>query len=313
MQPSNLPTIPDDKISYYREQLYRELAHMFKWEGLPKTIPHDYLERNLVRYGRVMFFEDEEIGLDILRAEPLGMNRHEQPTEVRSSVHSTNEILKPVYRKVKRITDSENVDFDPLKDAVLIQNMAYGESCKSIVDHFAERLALAQLAFDTNLMWQNMPYLFVVNDKDIELSIKKLIADIFTGKPKVILDKKLMQFNQNGEASLGTTIDVDLKAKDLLDVRNELMMKFRETVGIDTAGVDKAERVGSFEVEANEQHTKTVLQIMLEQRQIACENINHFFDLDVRVGIIEPPKQELGGEEDSTGNDRVEEPSQDEF
>src|SRR5690625_3289272 len=133
MSRPNVPTIPDDKIRYYREQLYRELSHLFKWENLPPTIPHDYLERNLIRHGNVMFYEDDITGLDILRAEVLGMNRHEQPTSARSSVHSTVEVLSPVERNIKRLTDSENVEFDRLKDAVLIQNMANGESCHSIV------------------------------------------------------------------------------------------------------------------------------------------------------------------------------------
>lgn len=294
----NMPTIPDHKLNFYREQLYRELSHMFKWEGLPSSIPVDYLERNLIRHGRVMMFEDEEIGLDILRAEVIGFNRHGKPVQARSNVDSTHELIQVIERKVKRLTDSENVEFNPLEDCVLISNMYNGESCKDIVDHFAERLAIVQLAFDTNLMWQNRPFIFPVENQDTKLSIEKLFADIFSGKPFTIVDKNLVMFNQNGE--VGIKLDVPFIADKLLDIRNELMMKFRETVGIDTAGVDKAERVLTGEIEANEQHTMTVLQIMLEQRQIACENINAFFGLNVSVGIHKPKKKE--GEDYGTGD-----------
>ena len=70
------PQLPDNTVNYYREQLYRELSHMFKWENLPLTVPQDYLERSLVRHGNVLFYEHPDIGLDILQAEVIGHNRH---------------------------------------------------------------------------------------------------------------------------------------------------------------------------------------------------------------------------------------------
>lgn len=295
-----------DKVEFYSEQLYRELSHMFKWEGFPNTIPLDYLERNLIRHGQVLFYESEHFGYDILRSEAVGMNRHNYPTTARAVMEGTTdiEILGHVERKIKRLSDSENAveEFNPSTDGVLIYNMDYGRSSREIVEHYANQLAMVEIAFDTNLMWQNMPYLFYAEDNSKKLSIMKLFSDIMKGSPAVMVDKELFMYNKGGEMQPGTTIDIPLKAKDLLDVRNELMMKFRETVGIDTAGVDKAERVGSFEVEANEQHTKTVLEIMLQQRQIACENINAFYGLNISVDVVETPSYK-GGEEDGTGDD----------
>jgi hypothetical protein len=66
------------------------------------------------------------------------------------------------------------------------------------------------------------------------------------------------------------------------------MMKFRETVGFNTAGVDKAERVNTLEVQSNDQYTQTVRDIMLQQRQLAAESINKFFGVNVTVSINEP-------------------------
>ena len=300
----NMPTIPDDKLAFNREQLYRELSHMFVWEGLPSTIPRDYLERTLVRHGNVMFYYDDNIGLDILRAEVLGLNRHEQPTKARSSVHSTVEILDTVERNIKRLTDSDNAieEFDQNKDSVLISNMEKGQSCKVIVDHFAERLALVQQALDTNLLWQNIPYIFQVVDDDMKLSIEKLFREIFKGKPFTIVDKHLLASNRD---STGVPSGIEFIGDKLMDTRNEIMMKFRETVGIDTVGVDKAERLITSEADSNEQHTKTVLQIMLEQRQIACENINAFFDTNITVNVVGADlleEHQKDGEEDGTGD-----------
>lgn len=279
------PQLPDNTVNYYREQLYRELSHMFIWENLPATVPQDYLERSLVRHGNVLFYEHPDIGLDILQAEVIGHNRHNLPTHARATVLTTNnEITQPIERVIKRLTDSTRAVevFNPLTDGVLIRNREDGASMKDIVDHYAYRLALAQQAFDTSLLWANVPYIFQVSSDDVKISIDKMFTEIFTGKPFVIVDKYLLADNKDRAGVPG----VPYIGKELMDTLNEIMMKFRQTVGIETAGVDKAERVGKFEVDSNEQHTKTALRIMLEQRQLACESINAFFNLNISVSVV---------------------------
>lgn len=286
-----VPTIPDDKIRYFREQLYRELSHMFKWENLPKTVPEDYLERNLVRFGYVMYYEDENIGQDILRATVNGFNRHGLPVTARTYIPTTTmEVVPQIERNVKRLADSTNAIemFDPMKDCVLIVNMVgYGStggtSCGEIVDHFAQRLALAQQSFDTNLMWSNVPYIFQTDTDDTKLSIENMFSKIFTGEPFIIADKNL--FLDNKDRS-GVPTGIQFIAKDIMDVKREIMMDFRQTVGFNTAGVDKAERVNTLEIQANDQHTESVVQVMLRQRQLAVESINAFFGTNISVGLL---------------------------
>lgn len=306
MARQKMPTIPDDKIYYFREQLYRELSHMFEWQGLPTTVPQDYLERNLVRYGYCLYYEDEIIGQDVLRCEVTGFNRHDLPSQARTYTPNTVGEKTQIFRNIKRLADSKDAieQFDPKKDGVLIMNMASGnlnrgQNMGLIVDFFAQRLALAQQAFDTNLMWANVPYIFQTSTDETRLSIEKMFTEIFTGVPFIISDKSLYADNKD---RAGLPTDIKFIGKELMDVHNEIMMKFRETVGFNTAGVDKAERVNTLEVQSNDQHTKSVLQIMLEQRQMACEAINAFFGTSLSVSLF--AEQELSqGNEDGEEDD----------
>lgn len=298
-----VPTIPDDKITYFREQLYRELSHMFKWDGLPATVPQDYLERNLIRHGYVLVYKEDSIGLDVLRATVEGYNRHDLPIKARTWTNTSNsEVLPQVTRNIKYLSDSESAqaDFDELTDGVLICNMAFGESCSSIVNHFAERLALAQQAFDTNLLWANIPYIFQTSSDETRLSIEKMFAGIFSGEPFIIADKSL--FTDNADRT-GVPTGIQFIGKELHDILNEIKMQFRQSVGFDTAGVEKAERVNTLEIESNTQHTKSVLQIMLEQRQKACEAINAFFGTTITVDILHSDLNEKGGGEENGTSD----------
>lgn len=314
----DVPTIPQDKVEYFREQLYRELSHMFKWEGLPQTVPHDYLERNLVKHGYVLYYEDEEIGHDVLRCEVTGYNRHELPVSARTFTPNTINERTQITRNIKRLADSESAIelFKPTEDGVLIQNMAYGQNMRMIVDHFSVRLALAQQAFDTNLLWANVPYIFQTASDEMKLSIEKMFNDIFTGKPFVIVDKMLVADNKD---RAGLPSGIQFIGKELMDTQNEIMMKFRETVGFNTAGVDKAERVNTLEIKSNDQHTASVLQIMLQQREKACEDINAFFNTALSVALVgqeeldqeaEDMSQEMEEEENGTGNGGTAQPTE---
>lgn len=291
-----VPSIPGDKIRYYTEQLYRELSHMFEWEGLPSTVPHEYLERTLVQHGYVLYYEDENIGQDVLRCEVQGFNRHGLPVWARTFTPNTTNENTQITRNIKRLADHQTSieQFDRTKDGVLIMNMVNGYgvndlSCGQIVNHFARRLALAQQAFDTNLLWANIPYIFQTSSDETRLSIEKMFASIFNGEPFIITDKGL--FVDNADRT-GVPTNIKFIGKELMDVQNEIMMKFKQTVGFNTSGVDKAERVNLLEVQSNDQHTKSVLRIMLEQRQIACEAINAFFDANVSVRLVGEKEQE---------------------
>lgn len=294
MARTSKPTIPDDKINFFREQLYRELSHMFEWTGLPQTVPQDYLERNLVRYGFVLYYEDEDIGQDILRCQVMGYNRHELPIWARTFTPNTTTTEKTtIDRNIKRLADHKDIVsmFNPKTDGVVIMNMAFGQSLAQIVDHYAERLALAQQAFDTNLLWANIPYIFQTASDETRLSIERMFSKIFNGEPFIIADKDLFADNKD---RTGVPTAIQYIGKELLDTLNEIMMKFREAVGFNTAGVDKAERVNTLEIKSNDQHTQSVLQIMLRQRQIAAEAINAFFGQSITVDIVAPPQEYTG-------------------
>jgi hypothetical protein len=73
-------------------------------------------------------------------------------------------VTRNLKRSVRR-SGSQQTTFDnKLTDGVLIMNMATwegkGQPMGAIVDYFAERLAMAQQAIDTNLLYANMPYIF---------------------------------------------------------------------------------------------------------------------------------------------------------
>lgn len=288
-----LPSIPDNKINFYRKRLSREVSNLFKWEGLPEEIPEDYLERTLIHNGMVMFFYDESAyGYMALESQIRGFNLYNQPT-IAFSVAPNDVGLPTHYERYIVHKYDEKIGID--KSCVLINNMYKGESLNSIIEHYAYRMALIQQAFDTNALWQNIPVIFSTDSQEVKLSIEKLFSDIVSGKPWVVVDKTLVA-KENGLQS--ETVEIPFLLDKLYDSKNEVYNEFKSTIGLKTPGADKKERLIVDEVNSNKESTETCLEIMLKQRRIACEEINRVFGLDVSVNVHFEEDEDYEGEED---------------
>src|SRR5699024_8930843 len=216
-------------------------------------------------------------------------------------------------RNIKRQTDSKHAIelFDRTKDGVLINNMAHGQSSYEIVDFFAKRLALVQQSIDTSVFWTNLPYIFLTSNDDTLLSIKKMFTSVFKVEPLIISDKELFADNENLAA---VPTNIQYNGKELMDMKNEIKMDISQTVEFNTAGVNQAERTNTLEIMSNEQHTRSVVEIMLEQRKLACEDINAFFGTNMSVTLLHDPieeNEEEGGEELGTSDGGIAPPTTD--
>ena len=303
----DLPTIPDYKLKFYRDKLWREVNNLFVWENMPEEIPLDYLENILVREGRALFLYDEMgYGYMALKTMVEGYNIYNQPTKARCTVPNDEGKKQDYNRTIVHKYDDEITED---KAGVLINNMYNGEPLFEIVNHYAYRLSLVQNAFDTNAVWQNKPVTWSVDDNTIKLSIEKWFDSIFTGKPLVIMDKTLM----GGENEvIGNVTDVPYLLDKLMDAKREIYNEFKETIGLNSPGPDKKERLIVAEVTSNDEIKSTCLEIMLGQRKIACDEINKVFGLNVSVEFL--PDLELNKEDGDYGlsNDRTPELTQDE-
>lgn len=296
----DLPTIPDSKIEFYRRKLWREVSNLFIWEGMPPEIPLDYLERELVTSGCALFFYDKATyGHMALATTIKGFNSYKQPTQ--ALCVAPNDQGKPVA--YDRLIIHKYDELIPKETCgVLINNMYNREGLMEIVEHYAYRMTLIQNAFDTNALWQNLPVTWSVSDAAMQLSIEKWFSDIYSGKPMIIMDKSL---NSGENEIVGNITEVPFLLDKLYDAKTEVYNEFKSTIGLNAPGADKKERLVVAEATSNEESKDTCLNIMLSQREIACEEINKVFGLNVTCRLATSETNE-GGEKDGEGNDGTE-------
>ncbi len=265
-------------FAHYYDWLRNIATNIFQWEGLPEYMPKWAIEHFLFEYGTALFFSDPEKGFLVLRGTGNG-TKSVYGEDIAFQVNAYN------YHTTRTAMES-----------VLIWNNNTKSPTEPIIRAFAARLASVERVTDTNMNAQKTPVLLVGEEKNI-LTLKNIYRKYEGNEPVIYGDKNYMN-NQSIQA-ISTLAPYII---DKLDVHKQNLWNEALTfLGIQNANTDKRERLITDEVNANNEHIKTNLDVMLNQRQQAAERINKMFGQNISVRV-------RGGEEDESVHDRTEIP-----
>lgn len=248
-------------------------------EGLTSEI----IEQWLYEKGKSLFAKDKTLGYLCLPATP---------------VEKYNVYYKP--RKYRAIGRGYNKEFD-LDEAVLIKNNALQKPTCEIIEYYCHKLADIELTKDLHRNAHKTPFILECSP-DTELTAKNIFKKIKANEP-VIYKKK-----SRGENEVGVNImsnNVAYIGDKLEDEYNSYVAKILNVLGIDNYVEDKAERVQSAEVEAQQEYINASFRVSLEARKKACEEINKMFDLDLQVDYIQGEQVEADEPVDNEDEEAV--------
>ncbi len=239
---------------------FKNLAlHMFEWDGLPKTIKQEYIERVLFYHGRALFFKDKNLGFLCLQGTPEeGVNVYGEHIRYRGVGHNYNEVYT-------------------LEEAVLIKNNMLMTPTYNDVIMYAGKLLEIERSLDVNVKAQKTPYILACDSNDL-LSFKNIFKKIDGNEPVIYADKNL------NLASLEVFLTpAPFICDKLADYRHDVKNEMLSILGINNANTDKRERLVTDEVNANNDYIDRNVDYMLITRQRAAEQINAMFKLSVTV------------------------------
>lgn len=272
-----------ERFLYHRFKLLA--INQFKWTGLPETIEERHIERVLFEEGKVLFFEDKELGLLCLPVmEGMGLNVYGDPLHYNANGFG------------------QSFNHIPLDKCTLIENNKLRMPTKIAVDYFVNQLYEVVRTRDTNIKTLKAPFFVVCDDKSV-LTYKKLMEEIESNNFAVFGDKS---FNVAEAVQVFQTGVKPLTA-ELTDTYHDIMNEALTYLGINNANTDKRERLITSEAESNNQFIDSCASMFLEARQRACEDINKKFGLNISVELRCPRAQEGGddGLDDDTDGELV--------
>ena len=269
---------------YYINFLNRTDA-MFKWEGLPPSIPAYILERYLKVNGwagialaplEATEYKDQLVcffgGLG------LKPDLYYQPTAIILS----NPVLGSKTYKIG-------------KDVVWAKNDSCHQGISPIISRYAHMLADNDISINIAQINSRIPFVFTAEtDNEVE-SAKRYMEEIEKGKLAVI---KTSIFNKGVEPKPTSVDGSGNHIKALIELHQYLKAQFYNDIGIGSNFNMKRERQNVAEVEANSPVLLPLVDEMLIFRKKICEEVNAMFGQNWSVEldsawVLETLKQEL--------------------
>ena len=241
---------------------YQMLAlNRYKWENLPNGIESRYIEQMLFDNGECAMFDHPDLGLCVMRSSSReNLNIYGEPTKL--SLSGFNEHRTVMMDECVRIINND-LALPTLPDIV----------------YYARRMAEIDDIIMQNLRQQRVPYLFAT-DENNSFSMKSLYDRMYQGEPAIFIDKEMLKGEPENIMVIPTTAPYLV---DKLQIQKQEMERELLTfLGINNT-LEKKERLLVDETNSNNQFIKMASDIGFKQRQLACEQINEMFGLNVRV------------------------------
>lgn len=255
--------------NFYCRYLYDKLKAVFKF-SLPETFGEELFKNALFANGYVTILPSDEFGLLAQWGAGGGYTVNYTPRFVLVA----NPLLPDISGKELIIDE----------DCAVIRLNGEWSGVLDLVSYYAEKMALASQAVDTNLINSKIAYIFAAKDKAQAQTFKKALDRIYDGEPAVILDKSL--FDEEGKPAWNAFTqkpkEIYLVA-DLLDDLAKIEDEFDTRIGIPNANTDKRERLITDEVNANNVETAILADDWLEHIRAGCDRVREMYGAEITV------------------------------
>lgn len=255
--------------NFYCRYLYDKLKAVFKFT-MPETFGEELFKNALFANGYVTILPSDEFGLLAQWGVGGGYTVNYTPRFVLVA----NPLLPDISGKELIIDE----------DCAVIRLNGEWSGVLDLVSYYAEKMALASQAVDTNLINTKIAYIFAAKDKAQAQTFKKALDRIYDGEPAVILDKTL--FDEEGKPAWNAFTQ---KPKDIYlvsDLLNDLAKiedEFDTRIGIPNANTDKRERLITDEVNANNVETAILADDWLEHIRAGCDRVREMYGAEITV------------------------------
>lgn len=252
----------------YRRQLMGKCLSRFTWEGLPNGIDPRFIEVTIFNNGYSLFYFDTLF--EMFMAMPAAISG---PLDIQDNPTGYRVTRNGVYSREVLATDS-----------VCIWGNQVREPEIDLVISYAARLAQIDRTIEIDLLNERNP-MIVACSQDQRLTIQNLISKIYDGEPVVWGTENLSMdnlantmgvFPLNQNAGSGAVSSIKH-----MESKSKIWGEALTMLGIMNVNSEKRERMVVEEAAANSGQVLASRESFMKPRQLACEQINEKFGLEV--------------------------------
>lgn len=286
LQPSAVKGRSNAAVEYYKRYLYTQIYSVFEF-----TLPEDWA----LNYFRYWLFHFGSIGVIYTKEQgwidsPYGvekLDRQYQPAVITVSSHT----LPDVKRGVIGI------------NAGIIRLLDDSFGLDDLVTEYAAKLAQIDKSININLMQCNVAKAFPAESKKQAEDIKEAYGRATQGAPLILINKEVFNGHDKSLVNLFGDVKGSYIVDQLLLAKRQLVNEFLTKIGIKNANYEKKERLNSQEVSENNDETRSMVSVMLENMQSGMAAINKIAGLGLSVRLRYDYTE--GGAEDESDTVRI--------
>lgn len=258
----------------------------FKYKGLPDELPSWCLEKIINLYGQAVVFKvgDQYVCTQAVNSSLL--NIYGEPCQVQP-VALNGMSFPVVYVKDTIINNNDTLD-SVIQNAVLIKNNIYSIPTYALIKPFVERLCFIWESAGINAGLSRVVALIHCN-KDISGAVRSELGKMLGGTKTgiAIVSEKSGILEQIDKLDLKVEYTPDKYWQDFDNTFNMIC----QLVGITTdMNKNKKERVVVAQVESNDEVTSLIEHGYAKYRELACEELNRVFGLNVELEQLQDIK-----------------------
>lgn len=288
-----------DVSSGYDFWFYKLLNYclgIYKYTGLPKSLPGREILMNLIMTGHAVIFQNKS-ELVTTKTVLYDFDMYYRPTK------ATYGNVRIFSRQLRLGEDAEVVYLNHIEGNVLT-NQAVDSGLRSFILRYARQLADIESTaniYAVNMRLQSFP---VASDDITREQVENFYKKIALGEKAVIMDNMILEMFRNVEVANRITNDT---LNDILIARDKVLANFFQDIGIKYRQEQKKAQLTEDEVEADEQILVIDVEQMREVQQEGFDRVNDMFGTDIRVQInpIYDRKTYTGGARNDNQSDTI--------
>lgn len=262
--------LPKDLVfnSYIQYYLAR-CQSMFKYDGLPDTIPAKWLEHYLLANGQCVFIKNGE---DLI-VTTGGMGGDPDIYYIPTKYIVSNPYVKEEARKTYTIGE----------DCVLIRNDTYSQGLIPLLTRYCSQLTENDLTMQTADILSRAMLTITATDTQSKESVEKWLSDLRKGKLSAIGELPSMVGNQDRTVNITPFQAVASTITDLIEYHQYLKASLYNELGLNANYNMKRESINSNESQLNDDMLHPLIDDMLARRREALEEVNKMFGTNITV------------------------------
>lgn len=266
-------------FNYWFWKLLNFCLTIFKYEGLPDSLPAREIESNLILTGHDCVFE---LGGDLITCNTniFGFDVYYNPTDA---------IFANPLIRTKKLSIGQNCEIiynSSLKDNVLYIKSDSG--MLTFINRYARMLADVESTIDIYMINNRLTSYPVASNDNVAKSIRAFFKKLKAGRTAVISDDAIIQEFRNVDVNRSNIKD---GINDLLIARDKILEMFFRDIGVKMYNPKKAQ-VSEDELQVNNQLLIISLEDMLNERRAGIERVNAKYGLNISVNLSDNFKQE---------------------